>query len=834
MATVYLCTDTKFDRPVAIKLLHPDLAAAVGAERFHREIKFATGLTHPNILPAHDSGEADGSLYYVMPFVAGESLRSRMDRERQLPVQDAIRITCEIAGALQYAHSLGIVHRDIKPENILLESEHAVLADFGIARAVTSASDVEVLTKTGMSLGTPGYMSPEQALGEKNIDGRSDQYSLACVAYEMLTGQPPFVASTMQALVAKHLGEPVPLISTVRPSVPDELEDVILRALEKVPADRFQSAGEFSEALSNVIATTGTWARRSQQLRTVDRLRTTRNNRMVPPPRPSRRRAYLIAAASLVVLFGGAASAWRLGKSGSLNGVQQSGSVAGSLDLRTVAVLYFDDLSRDSSLAHAADGLTEGLIRELSQVRALNLVSSSGVAPFRGATVSLDSIARAVQAGTLVTGTIEPIAGDRVRVVAELIDGNSGSDTRHRASVELPAGQLLVALDSLVQDVAGLLRQRLGEEVRLQQRQAKTSSAQAWTLVQLAERLRKEAEAQLVADSQASALQRFARADSSLALAEAADSKWVEPILTRGWVAHRRAELERGMDAVPWIDAGLLHANRVLARAPNHPEGLALRGTLRYRRWELKANPNPAAQKALLQSARGDLEAAVRADPSLARANITLSHLYYLAEIDNVPGALMAARRAYEEDAYLEDADRTLMRLFWGSLDLENFSEARRWCEEGARRFPRDRRFVQCRMWLMATPAMSADAGRAWQLLALLDSVTPAQRRGYVLAEGRILVAGALARVPLLDSARNVLRAARAGVTGEIDPEQNLLAREAYVRTITEDYDIAIDLLKRWLAANPGHPFAEHAGTVWWWRKLVTHQRWQEVVQAER
>src|SRR5205814_393391 len=217
---------------------HPDLAAAVGADRFHREIKIATGLTHPNILPAHDSGEAEGSLYYVMPFVDGESLRDRLTRERQLPVQDAVRITIEIASALQYAHSRGIVHRDIKPENILLESDHAVLADFGIARAITAAADTEALTQTGMSLGTPSYMSPEQAMGEKHIDGRSDQYSLACVLYEMLAGYPPFMATTMQALVAKHLGEPVPLLTTVRPAVPDELEDVVLRALEKVAADR--------------------------------------------------------------------------------------------------------------------------------------------------------------------------------------------------------------------------------------------------------------------------------------------------------------------------------------------------------------------------------------------------------------------------------------------------------------------------------------------------------------------------------------------------------------------------------------------------------------------
>src|SRR5688572_19045011 len=304
MAVVYLCVDTKIDRKVAIKLLHPDLAAAVGGERFHREIRIATGLTHPNILPCYDSGEADGSLYYVMPFVEGESLRDKLTRERQLAVQDAINITCEIASALSYAHGQNIVHRDIKPENILLESDHAVLADFGIARAVTAAADTDKLTQTGMSLGTPAYMSPEQALGEKHIDGRSDQYSLACVLYEMLAGYPPFMANTMQALVAKHLGEAVPMITTVRPAVPDELEDVIMRALEKVPADRYPSIQEFADGLSMVAGTTGTWARRTGRhtpIRTPMRTTRTSNRMLAPVAAPWYKQAAVIAGIALAL-----------------------------------------------------------------------------------------------------------------------------------------------------------------------------------------------------------------------------------------------------------------------------------------------------------------------------------------------------------------------------------------------------------------------------------------------------------------------------------------------------------------------------------------------------
>jgi tetratricopeptide (TPR) repeat protein len=216
----------------------------------------------------------------------------------------------------------------------------------------------------------------------------------------------------------------------------------------------------------------------------------------------------------------------------------------------------------------------------------------------------------------------------------------------------------------------------------------------------------------------------------------------------------------------------------------------------------------------------------------LARANVILSHVYYATR--DVPGALLAARRAYEEDAYLEDNDRTLLRLFWGSVDLEQFSEARRWCAEGGRRFRSDHRFVQCQLWLMVTPAVRGEPDHAWRLLARLDTLAPAARRPYMVAEGRILVAGALAKAGQVDSARRILMRGRGAITHEVDPEQNLLAREAYVRTLTQDPDTAINLLKRYVAANPEHPFAAQANTTWWWRELKSHPRWREVAQPNR
>src|SRR2546427_4203426 len=254
MATVYLAQDLKHRRLVAIKVLKPELAAALGPERFLREIETAARLNHPHILPLHDSGEADSFLYYVMPYVEGESLRERLTREGQLPLDDALRIAREVASALSHAHSHDIVHRDIKPENILVSGGEAVVTDFGIARAITAAAG-DTLTGTGIAIGTPGYMSPEQTTGGARLDGRSDIYSLACVLYEMLAGDPPYVASSAQAVAARQSMDPVPRLRTVREKVPAAVEQVIGQALAKVPADRFVTVAAVAEALQAAITT---------------------------------------------------------------------------------------------------------------------------------------------------------------------------------------------------------------------------------------------------------------------------------------------------------------------------------------------------------------------------------------------------------------------------------------------------------------------------------------------------------------------------------------------------------------------------------------------------
>ncbi len=248
MATVYLAHDLKHERDVAIKVLHPDLGAALGGERFLSEIRTTARLQHPHILPLLDSGDANGLLYYVMPLVNGETLRARLSREKQLPIDDAVLIAREVADALSSAHALGIIHRDIKPENILLQGGHALVADFGIALAVQSAGGAR-MTQTGLSLGTPQYMSPEQAMGERTIDARSDVYALGAVTYEMLTGEPPFTGATLQAIVAKVVNAEPERPTLIRKAVPWHIEAAVLRSLEKLPADRHATAAEFAASL---------------------------------------------------------------------------------------------------------------------------------------------------------------------------------------------------------------------------------------------------------------------------------------------------------------------------------------------------------------------------------------------------------------------------------------------------------------------------------------------------------------------------------------------------------------------------------------------------------
>ena len=629
MATVFLAQDLKHHRSVAIKVLHAELTAALGPERFLREIEIAARLQHPHIVPLYDSGAAAGFFYYVMPYVEGESLRDRLAREKQLPQEDALRIATEVAGALAYAHSHGVVHRDIKPENIMLSGGTAVVADFGIARAVSAAGGGEHLTQTGTIIGTPAYMSPEQATGGAEIDGRSDQYSLACVVYEMLVGEPPFTGPTAQAVMARHSLDMVSPPSIVRSTIPDAVEEAILRGLSKVPADRYPTAALFAEALNTPSEVTG------------PRRRTTR-------PAAMRRRWLGLPRGGALAVLGVAVVAAGWATRSLWSGKAGPGTAIGGLDPRHIGVLYFEDQSRDSSLGYLADGLTEALIDQLDQVRSLDVISRNGVASYRHAKISRDSIARALAVGTLVEGSVEPIR-DKVRATVRLVDGGSGAEI-DRAIFEQPAGNLLAIRDSVAQRVTLFLRARLGEEVRVREQRAGTRSVEAWALVQQGERETKEAVSRVERGDSAGAVRAIRRADTLLAQAERADRAWVEPVVVRGQIAFRwaRALQTEPREAAPWITAGIGHARRALAVAPRHPEALELLGSLRYLAYLLRLTPTEAVAATELRAAKDDLQTAVELKP-LASAYYMLSHLYYRTE--DVSAALIAARRAYEEDA---------------------------------------------------------------------------------------------------------------------------------------------------------------------------------------
>ena len=388
MAVVFLARDPRHDRAVAIKVLLDEIAAALGADRFLREIQIAAKLHHPHILPLYDSGAAGDLLYYVMPYVEGESLRQRLDRETQLPLDDALAITRQVAGALAYAHSHDVVHRDIKPENILLESGEAVVADFGIARAITAAGG-DKLTQTGIAIGTPLYMSPEQA-GGGAIDGRSDLYSLACVLYEMLAGHPPFLGGTAQAILARHALDPVPPLRTARGTVSGAVEQALTRALAKAPADRYATVLQFAEALAGPVPVA------------------------LPGSGGSRRlRAALGVGLALVALGAGLAlrRPWRHAPQAVLSAPVYAASVA---------VLPFETIGGGPQDEYFSDGMTDEIITQLAQIRELKVISRTSVVALKGSHLTLSRIADTLGVDHVLEGSARR-AGGRVRVNAQLI-----------------------------------------------------------------------------------------------------------------------------------------------------------------------------------------------------------------------------------------------------------------------------------------------------------------------------------------------------------------------------------------------------------------------------
>jgi eukaryotic-like serine/threonine-protein kinase len=404
MATVYLAQDLRHDRPVAFKVLHPHLAATLGPARFLREIRLAARLQHPHILSVHDSGETAGFLWFTMPYVEGESLRERLTREHQLPVDEAVRLTREVALALDFAHRHGVIHRDIKPENILLVDGQALVADFGIGRALDSTVDDDRLTQTGMVVGTPAYMSPEQAAGERDLDGRTDIYSLGIVLYEMLAGEPPFTGPTMQAVAAKRLGGEVPSLRRLRPAAPERLERVVEKALARLPADRFATPAQLAQALLEAPpATTVT---------TVITAERGRRRLSVP--------SWLALIIGILITASMGMLLWQR--------THRPGEPSGT---KMLAVLPFKNLGAPGD-QYFADGLTEEITSRLAGVSNLGIISRTSADQYKNTSKTIKQIGQELGVGYVLEGSVRweksPDGSSRVRVTPQLI---RVSDDRH-------------------------------------------------------------------------------------------------------------------------------------------------------------------------------------------------------------------------------------------------------------------------------------------------------------------------------------------------------------------------------------------------------------------
>ena len=623
MATVHLAKDVRHDRLVALKVLHPDLLASLGAERFLREVKITARLNHPHILPLLDSGEADGCVFYVMPYVAGETLRARLSRERQLPVDDAIRIAGDAADALAYAHAQGIVHRDIKPENILLASDHAVVADFGIAKAVSDAV-ANPLTATGVIIGTPVYMSPEQAGGGEDIDGRSDIYSLACVLYEMLAGVPPFGAVSVAGLVQQHLSATPPAVTTIRPSVPAAVADAIQRALAKTPADRFADATQFRRALTDAMTGVAPTA---------------------PAPGTSRRvpRAAIVAVVALAATLAIAFVATR--------NRGRAPSPTASVSQRTaLAVLPFQNLSAQGPHAYFSSGLHDELLMQLSRVAALRVTSRTSVMAYAGPNVpSARQIARDLAVGSIVEGTVQ-VVGERLRVSVQLIDVATDaplwSERYDRTLDDAFAIQSDIAqriVTAVGAALSGVEAQRLAE--------APTANAEAYRLyLQGREHFLRPARLRQDYETAQQFYERARDLDSTFALARAALAE-----------VHSLIYLLRYDPTPERLTHIIAEADAAIRLAPEHPRALEARGIA-------------------LGQGRGDYGAAIQALEAAARANPNDARLWQrIGFVRRRLGRWEPAMAAFVKSTEVDprDADLFLHRGFTEGL-LRRYDDALR------------------------------------------------------------------------------------------------------------------------------------------------------------
>ena len=770
MAVVYLAArlDGPADAPpVAIKILRPEIPAVVGPDRFLREAALTRRLAHPNLVPVIDSGEVDGIYYLVMPYVPGETLRTLLREEGQLPLGRALEITRDLVSGLAYAHRQGVVHRDVKPENVLFDGPRALLADFGIARVLDSVSQ-QSLSSSGLAVGTPAYMSPEQAAGGPKIDQRADTYALGLVVYEMLAGEPAFSGPTPQVVAARQISEQPRSLAVVRPDLPPAVARAVATALAKSPADRYQRVERFGSALEE--AATAPTAR---------------------PDRSVRLRWWIAAAA--VVLAAVAVTLLRTPPADAPRSLR-------------LAVLYFADLTPDRHLVPIATGLTDFLIDELTGVPGIAVVSAGGVGEFRDRPVEPAALRRKLGVERLVTGSLQDERG-RVVLAVRLLDAASGTVLASATLEREPSGVFDLQRD-LAGAVSRLLRESLGQEIQLRAARRGTRSPEAWVLTQRALGLRDDADQLQLSAGAGAALDLLTRADSMLQAAERIDpGSWLVR-LQRAWTANGRAtvlfQADRGRSGPPAeavrdsvIRAGLGLAESVVRREPSLAEALDARGALLFSLWRTTHPANPDSIIALAESSfRGALDR----DSLRAGAWYRLSLVYQVT--DRPEEEQYAADKALAADGFLREAPQILSRLMIGALRRSDPEAALDYCRKGERRFAGDLRFAGCALtvwgWSSRDPA---DIGRAWSLLDSLERPGTLSLDPAVTVPRRYLIAAIAARTGLADSAEALITAARRLAAGSDPPAFGLM--EAWVRTELGQPARALELIARVLDRSP-------------------------------
>lgn len=792
-AIVYLARDRDLGRLVAIKVLRVELRGSISNDRFFREIQLTADLSHPHIVPVLASGQHDAVPYCVMPYMDEGTLRQRLQKERQLPLEDVVSIGACLARALGFAHSRNFIHRDVKPENILFTGGQPVLADFGIARAL-ERSMTDSTTSTGIVRGTPAYMSPEQASAEHQLDGRSDLYSLACVLYEAAAGVPAFVGATAQAIASQrmfHLPRP---LHVYRPTVPAQLETVLLKAFAVSPADRFRTAEDFATALEAVDLSQpsgGATAVRSEWP-------TTEVRRFIA----SRRRAMTFAALALVTVI--IAVVVLLHRPAATLGDVREG------DPRRIAVLYLDNLTPDVLPSHISDGMTEALIDQLSAVRALRVVSPAAVRRFRGQAIPPDSIARALRVGTIVTGSIAQ-EGSIMRLTVSMTD----SGGRHYPVHQIDAARvnLFPMQDSLAEQVSYFLRRSLGELIDVHTYSAATRSAQALELAQLGS----DAMLRTLFLSNDRVGPLYFLADSMFSRAAAADPDWALPLLKRGTLAILVGQMSPAPPGPPpspdsvalasattaeqrfaWMRRAHAFADDALRRDARSPEALWVRGESYF----AQVKRNAPGADSLARLATTDFRASLAARPDYARAWSSLAQLSQRA--GRWAESADEFQAAYDLDTFLQVREITPL-AFTAALFAGRFDDAKRWCRLGLERKPALPEISACELvqlgWVGRT---RADAASAQRLLGRLERSDSLHMFAASWSYWRLMVAAVEARAGMTDSARTLLAKIKAHDESPATRRRQSLP-DAYVRLLLGDRAEAIAILSAWQrdARNP-------------------------------